>query len=343
MAALFDPGLAGKVAFLSDVRAYPQPTSSVEAIETHMSWVFLTDTHAWKLKKPQRIDGIDLGSVEARCRHCELELQLNRRFTDDVYLGRVGLRVRADGVLSLLGAGRAIDWLVRMRRLPASLMLDRMIADGSVRPRDVRRLGEDLARFYRACAPEPIEGWRFRAHLAARVGRAVLELRAFARLLPVGVADDLGERQLAFLEREAGLLDARVAAGRVVEGHGDLRPEHVCLESRPRVIDCLEFSRELRIVDAAEELGFLALECERLGAPELGDVIFGTYAAGTGDDPDPRLVHFYQSVHACTRAWLALRHLHDPVPRDPARWPLLASTYLRLAGQHLALCAMAKL
>ena len=59
----------------------------------------------------------------------------------------------------------------------------------------------------------------------------------------------------------------RAAQGRIVEGHGDLRPEHIFLDGTPRIIDCLEFDRDLRLLDPVDELAFLALECERLGAP----------------------------------------------------------------------------
>ena len=42
--------LAQKVRFLSDPSSYPHATASVEARETHMSWVFLTDDRVYKLK-----------------------------------------------------------------------------------------------------------------------------------------------------------------------------------------------------------------------------------------------------------------------------------------------------
>ena len=38
--------LEAKVGFLGQPDAYPEATAQVDAVETHMSWVFLTDTHA---------------------------------------------------------------------------------------------------------------------------------------------------------------------------------------------------------------------------------------------------------------------------------------------------------
>jgi aminoglycoside phosphotransferase family enzyme len=152
--------------------------------------------------------------------------------------------------------------------------------------------------------------------------------------LPAALIEAICSRQQAFLDGRPGLFDARVREGRIVEGHGDLRPEHICLEPLPQIIDCLEFSRELRVLDAADEMGFLALECERLGAPDLAPVIFATYAGITGDAPPEALVRFHQSHRACVRAKIAIRHLDDPALRGQARWTAQALDYLRLAEER---------
>ena len=328
------PDLERRIAFLTDPASYPEGVRSVRAIETHRSWVFLTERNAYKLKKPEALD-VDLRAVEAREAHCRAEVRLNRRLADDVYLGVVALRTRPSGALALGGEGEAVDWLVWMRRLPGDRMLDAMIRMGTVLPKDVRAFVEPLTRFYKASVPAATNGPERRAHLAARIAQIVQELTAHPRHLPRLRVEDIAEAQLAFLERHDEMLDRRVAEGHCLEGHGDLRPEHICLESAPRIIDCLDFSQELRIVDPAEELGFLSLECERLYAPWVKEAVFDVYTDMTGDRPDAGLVHFYQSCHACVRANLALRHLLDPHPREPQRWPTLARVYLRLATAHL--------
>ena len=119
-----DPGLGAKVAFLAQAGNYPEGTRRVDSVETHMSWVFLTDRHAWKLKKPVRQSYLDFGAEAARRYYRAEEVRLNRRLTHDVYLGIVPLTAGADGRLRLGASGTAIDWLVKMRRLPADRMLD---------------------------------------------------------------------------------------------------------------------------------------------------------------------------------------------------------------------------
>ena len=113
------PDIKQKVSFLSQPENYPVLTDRVEVKETHMSWVFLTNAHAWKLKKPVRTDYLDFSMPALRRQNCKAEVELNRRLARDVYLGVVALTLNAEGKLSLIGNNHPIDWLVWMRRLPA--------------------------------------------------------------------------------------------------------------------------------------------------------------------------------------------------------------------------------
>lgn len=329
--------LESKLAFLRQPSSYADSVYRVEAIETHMSWVFLTDGHAYKLKKPVHYDLLDFSTIEARHFFCEEEVRLNRRLAPDVYLGVVPLVIDEQRHLAL-GAGPAkgavIDWLVRMRRLPASRMLDYMIKTGAAQACDMQQVAALLARFYRDCPPVDIDaaGYRQRFKRDIEHNCAVLATPAFR--LPARRIERICAAQHAWLGRIDALLAARVRGQRIVEGHGDLRAEHVCLEDPPVIIDCLEFSRELRITDSADELSFLALECERLGNPALGDILLRTHADLSGDVPDAGLVHFYQSVRACVRARIAIFHLNEEQFRYSAEWPRRAMEYLQLAEQH---------
>ena len=332
--AAVDPGLGAKVAFLSLPASYPEPTSQVDTVETHMSWVFLTDRHAWKLKKPVRSHDVDFTLEFARRLNCGEELRLNRRLSDDVYLDIVPLLLDAGGRLRLAGDGRAIDWLVKMRRLPAARMLDCLILGGLATSQDVQRVVTRLARFYRDSAPVAVAGAAYRDEFAKGIAENLRELSIPAYGLSAELIAAIAMQQRGLLEQWPELLDERARAGRIIEAHGDLRPEHICLEGAPQIIDCLEFSRALRILDPADELAFLALECERLGAPAFAATIFETYAEVTDDVPPAPLLAFYRSYRACVRAKLAIRHLDDPTPREPSKWAVHAQNYLQLARQY---------
>lgn len=327
--------LESKVAFLRQPSSFPDPTFRVEAIETHMSWVFLTDDYAYKLKKPVHYEALDFRTVAARRHFCEEELRLNRRLAKSVYLEVVALTVDLAGHLQLGGCDEAIDFLVKMRRLPAGQMLDYALKDGSVQAADMGRIAALLNDFYHALPAVAISPVAYRNRFSHGIERNLGTLSALAYHLPLAQVTRVCAAQHTALEHLAACLDARVAAGRVVEGHGDLRPEHICLRPELVIIDCLEFSPEMREVDAFDELGFLALECERLGAPDLGARLLQDYTALSGDRPSPALVHFYQSYRASIRAVIAIRHLNEEKFRYSPEWPRRAREYLQLAELHV--------
>jgi aminoglycoside phosphotransferase family enzyme len=146
----------------------------------------------------------------------------------------------------------------------------------------------------------------------------------------------LHDAQRRALDRHAALFDARVAQRHVVEGHGDLRPEHVCLLDPPVIIDCLEFSAELRLLDAAAEIAFLALECERLGHPRIATRVLELYRLHCHDDVDRTLLAFYRASRAFVRAKVAAWHLYDELPANTAaHWHEQAEWYLNAAANGL--------
>lgn len=311
-----------------------EASHSASAIETHMSWVFLTDRHAYKLKKPVRYDYLDYRSLEARRQSCEDEIRLNRRLAPDVYLAAVALIVDAKGRMRLDGEGTVVDWLVKMRRLPADQMMDYAIAAKALTLDDVRSVATFLSRFYLGCTPIVLDSAHYRQRFALDIEENLRELTNPEFQLAADSVRAVCAAQCAFLERYPELFDRRVRAGRIVEGHGDLRPEHICLKPKLAIIDCLEFSRELRLLDTADELAFLALECERLGAAWARDVLFATYTDITGDRPETALVHFYQSYRACLRAKIAIWHLREARFHNSLKWTRRALQYLRLADEH---------
>jgi aminoglycoside phosphotransferase family enzyme len=329
------PSLADKVAFLKQPEHYPEPTLRVEAVETHMSWVFLTDAFAYKLKKPVRHDYLDFSTLEARRLDCAAELRLNQRLAAEVYLAVVPLLQAADGSLCLDREGQPADWLVKMRRLPAERMLDALIRQRAVTEEAIRGLARKLTAFYAGSATEPMSAETYRQRLAGKIDACLRELGRPEFSLPADRLAQLAQAQTAFLQQHAAHFDARVEQGRIVEGHGDLRPEHVCLQPEPVVVDCLEFKRDFRILDPLDELGYLALECERLGMPEIGPWLLAAYEEASGDRWPAPLLHFYQSFRASLRAKLAIWHLLDDGRHLPQKWIRTTHDYLDLAERHI--------
>ena len=321
-----------KVAFLSRLPGV------VQVIETHMAHVFLTAELAFKLKKPVSFGYFDHRTLAARASACNDELRLNRALAGDVYLGTVPLVLTKTG-LAIGGEGAVVDWLVQMRRLPAERMLDTLIADPKATPSqaEIGAVVTRLAGFYRLQRSMPPPVGLYLAHLQREQSVNSVSLRHMARFVPevplTTVTTDLENR----IDEMGTEISAREAAGLVVEGHGDLRPEHVCLTDPPVIFDRVETALELRGIDVFDEGGYLAAECALLGRPDLGEFLVEGLASEGFSPPSTELQVTYALFRLTTRARLALDHLRDPAPATPEKWPVRARHYLtgaiRMSGQ----------
>ena len=130
-------------------------------------------------------------------------------------------------------------------------------------------------------------------------------------------------------------LEARAVSRYLVDGHGDLRPEHICFVNGVIIFDCLEFSDALRQVDPVDEIAYLDVECSRLGADWIGPKVWqGLRRRLDWSDPAP-LFAVHAARRALLRARLSLSHLFDPKPRNASKWAPLTVQYLGLAERAL--------
>lgn len=334
------PDLEAKLRHLRQSAAhagYAGAQEAVETIETHMSWVFLVGEHVVKLKKPVRYPYLDFTTLAARERYCRDEVRLNSRLAPGVYRGLMALRW-IDGRLQLApeqasGPGLTVDWLVWMRRLPRARMLDRVMAESHAEPTEIDALIRVLVAFYRRAARVDL---RAKSQLARfqREQAVSRELLLRPQFQLDGAAQALEGVDRALLRSRTHLRE-RAAQGRIVDGHGDLRPEHVCLLQPPVVIDCLEFSALLRQADPFDEICYLALECDLAGAPWIGSRLLQGCAAALDDTPPPALLQLYTAYRCLLRARLAMAHLLDLAPRTPHKWTPLAQRYVARSLQAL--------
>ncbi|MDH3980371.1 MAG: hypothetical protein OEU91_07675 [Gammaproteobacteria bacterium] len=334
MNSTVDIDISTKVAFLRQSASYPGHPSGIDVIQTHMSWVFLADRLVYKLKKPVRFEFLDFSTLERRHHDCLEEVRLNLRLAQGVYLGVTPLTVDAAGRLHLDGEGEPVDWLVKMRRLPRESMLDHAITTGRVDEARVRAFAQILAGFYQHADPVSMTLNAYRQRFEQEIHANTTALSEPGYALPHRQITMIKQALQQFLSDKPELFDARIKGQKIVEAHGDLRPEHICLIDPPVIIDCLEFNRALRILDPADELAFLALECEHAGAPHIGEIVFETYRQLTGDDPAQSLVCFYKALRAQLRAKLSIRHLDDHDAGEHDKWVQRASDYLQLAEHY---------
>lgn len=321
------------VEWLSGPGAYAGEVRTVERVETHFAWVFLTGSRAYKLKKSIRIHGADLRPLAAREHFCREELRLNRRLAAATYLAVQPVAAGETG-LSIGGPGRVVDWLVEMRQLDRACMLDQRLRAGDVGTDalhraivHLRRL-EVAGRVVPAGSREALEGVQARAREAlAEIARPEF---ALAPELHTAFAAALRAR----LREAEPLLVARAA--RVRDGHGDLRAEHVWLGEPLQIIDALEFDPALRRLDAAEDVAMLAVDTERLAGAWTRLALCAAYEELADDAVPDAVWQVYLGLRAAMRAKVALWHLDDArYAAEPDRWRNRAVAYLTLGTARL--------
>jgi predicted kinase len=80
----------------------------------------------------------------------------------------------------------------------------------------------------------------------------------------------------------------------------------VLVDGEVRIVDCVEFDRELRELDVADDLAFLVLDLAARGGERFGDQLVQAYRIAGGEPGDDPLIAFYAAHRALVRAKVAL-------------------------------------
>ncbi|CAH2600253.1 AAA family ATPase [Rhodovastum atsumiense] len=271
--------------------------AGADPIETHISAVFLGTDTVWKLRKAVRLPFLDFSSPAERRRTAERELALNRDAAPGLYRDVVPVVRRADGRLALDAPGEAVDWVVRMARVPAGDFLENRLPDG-LTPALLDGLGDAVAAWHARLPPLT------RDHPAA-MRRIALGNADSARAagLPEARVQAWQDTMLAALAARADWLDARAAAGFVRRAHGDLHLGNICLwQGRPVPFDALEFDEDLATIDLGYDLAFLLMDLDVRVGRAAANRVLNRYVARNGDWDLVRGLPVFLSLRAMVRA-----------------------------------------
>ncbi len=292
---------------LSQPAAYPVPVAEVDTRQTHISVVFLTDEHAYKIKKPVNLGFLDFSTLALRRHFCEEEVRLNARLAREVYLGVVPV-VDAGGQLKFEAAGEPIEWAVKMKRLPDEAMLESRLARGEVSSELIECVARRIAAFHaRAETNERIASFG-RFDVVAANARENFEVAQGHKGQSISGA--VLDRLVALTEQRLAdhrdLIESRARRGVPRDTHGDLRLDHVYVwderpEPRMLIVDCIEFNEQFRFADPVSDIAFLAMDLKFDGEPRLADVLADAYFAASGDDEGRALMPFYIAYRAAVR------------------------------------------
>ncbi|MDN8615216.1 AAA family ATPase [Variovorax ginsengisoli] len=303
---------------------------AVPLIETHISWVLLTDRLAYKLKKPVGLPFVDFRTLAARKHFCEEELRLNRRLAPEIYIDVTAVCGTSDA--PRLGAGVPIDYVVRMRRFPEASLLRNLVLDGRLQIDQLARFAQRLAGFHeRADA----------VALSSGFGTPEQVLRAMQTAL-AGLADETVGAPLAALR---AWVDAQGSAlwtawaerhckRFVRECHGDLHLSNVVLiDDELTAFDCIEFDPALRWIDVMSDVAFLSMDFKAHGRADLAHRFLDVYLQHTGDYAAIPVLRAYEVYRALVRAMVARLRDRECGDRATTAGPDYLACAAGLAGQ----------
>ncbi|MET0474704.1 MAG: AAA family ATPase [Mycobacterium sp.] len=318
-------GKSGRGATAAGQRGAPSPAEAPEVRETHTGIVVLVGDRAYKVKKPVATDFLDFTTVRLREEACEREVRLNRRLAEDGYLG----------VAHLSGlVGMEPEPVVVMKRYPDVARLATMVRRGEPVNAHLTAIAKRLADFHATAARSAsidIQGEV--SAVRGRWSENLTELRRWAGTeLAADRLDDVERLVTQFIDGRTTLFAERIAAHRIVDGHGDLIAEDVfCLPTGPVLLDCLDFDDALRCVDGLDDAAFLAMDLEFLGRPDLAEFFLDEYRLGADDTAPEALAHLFVAYRAVVRAKVDLIR-SEQGERERAND---ARRHLELALRHL--------
>ena len=320
---------------------YPHQVQAEIGLEqTHTSYVFLTGTYAYKIKKPVDFGFLNFTSLAAREHNCLDELRLNRRYAPEIYLDVLPIRQLANGGFHLGGhRGEIVEFALCMREFPQSGLFLHLFETGKLQPKHLISLGKQIAEVHLA-APTNAHIQAFGSVAAVREV-AEDNYRATVPYIGRGQTKAQWSETRAFTERffleHGAWLSGRSAAGFVKECHGDLHLNNVFeLDGQVQVFDCIEFNEAFRNIDVIYDVAFMAVDLDFRGRRDLAYTFLNTYLERTGDYRGAILLPLYQSMRAYIRAKVQSFLLDDPhlAEEDHAVARTLAEAYYRLAWSY---------
>jgi len=273
-----------------------------DLVETHISWVLLSEHLVYKIKKPVKFSFLDFSTLEKRLYCCQREVELNRRLTSDMYLGVVPIRRSGQGIHVETGTGEILDYAVKMRRQPAERQMDVLLQAGEVTERHMDQIAGVLSEFHRYAGvpsqrPDPDRMLQDFADLKGVIDTIHTVLGRNAEVVVLRAIGNVDR----FLKRHATRIDERYDSGFFIDGHGDLHSKNIFLLDNPVIYDCIEFNDHFRHIDVLDELAFFCLDLEFYRQNALASYFLDSYLslyACMLTDQDTDLFKYFQLYRA---------------------------------------------
>jgi aminoglycoside phosphotransferase family enzyme len=316
--------------------AYDEESGSIELVQTHISFVFLTKRFVYKVKKAVDFGFLDFTTLEKRRFFCEKELELNRRLCGDMYLEVVP--INKANAIKIKGAGETVEYAVKMKRMPQEKMMSKLLEKNKVDDKLIDRIAKIIAEFHsKAETSRRISEFGSLATIETNWKENFAQTEEYVgKTISIEDFKLIHERVEDFVKRKVSLFEKRRAEGRVRDCHGDIHSGNIFVTDGIYIFDAIEFNERFRYSDVAADVAFLAMDLDFRERPGLSDFFVERYIKYSGDQELTRLLPFYKCYRAYVRGKVISFKLKDPNVSSEDRNSAVkeAKAYFKLASTY---------
>jgi hypothetical protein len=224
-----------------------------------------------------------------------------------------------DGEIFLGGPGRVVEYAVKMEQIPGECLMSQLVSQNRATPKMMEAIAERLVWFYSVSPTDDyIESFADPQRLKQDTNENFEQTEKYVgTTISRDAYEYVKNRTLRFMAEREGVFRGRVASHRIRDCHGDLRLEHICWGDEISIIDCIEFNERFRYTDVAADIGFLAMDIDDHGSPELNEPLIRTYVERSGDEDLWNVLDFYKCYRAYVRGKVDSFRWDDPsIPEE---------------------------
>lgn len=279
----------------------------VKRIDTHAASVFLAGMRVLKVKRAVKFPYLDYSTLELRKRACLSEIEVNRPFAPELYVGLARITRSAGGLFEVGGDGEVVEWAVEMQRFDEVLTLDHYVTQNEVPAEMANAIVKRLAEVHRTAPRQGAQAWIEALTRFLREHNRTFRLQP--RLFDGARAEFLMRNSEAMLSEVTPLIRQRHEAGLLVRGHGDLHLGNIALiKCDPVIFDAVEFDPLIASGDVLYDLSFLLMDLVVHGQNLAANAALNAYLAFSNRSENLsglRLLPLFLSIRASIRAVVA--------------------------------------
>ncbi len=330
------------VNFLLEPGAYFPAPEAVKLVQTHISYVFVTDNLVYKFKKPVDFGFLDFTTIEKRLHYCRQELILNQRLCPSIYLGLVALEKSNNRFkltdMDQAAPDNAVEYGVKMQRMPEEKMMANIIRANKLTTGVIEDICDVLVPFYaKADGGLKIQEFGRPEAVSVNIFENFSQTETFigSQSLSRSQFERIKEFSGTFLQ-QADLFAERISAGRIRDCHGDLYSANICLADKVYIFDCIEFNERFRYCDVASDIAFLAMDLDFHGLTTLSAHFVDHFIKQSGDSTLEKMLDFYKCYRAYVRGKINLFTANAPEVDAETKQQCLkmAGKYFQLAEHY---------